>query len=185
MADVRRIVTGDVRTAPCATRDAMLALATALWDGAEHREDRYAALAVCRHPRHRAFQDAACLGTYHRFVVTGAWWDLVDETSTLVGDVLVRGEPGVRDEVRSWAADTDMWLRRTSIICQRLRGPDTDPALLSDAIVPNLPDREFFIRKAIGWALRAYARTDPDWVRAFVAAHELSGLSRREALKHL
>jgi 3-methyladenine DNA glycosylase AlkD len=60
-------------------------------------------------------------------------------------------------------------------------------ALLTDVIVPNLADREFFIRKAIGWALRQYARTDPDWVRAFVEANvaTMSPMSRREAMKHL
>jgi 3-methyladenine DNA glycosylase AlkD len=89
--------------------------------------------------------------------------------------------------IRAWATDPDRWLRRTSIICQLAFRDRTDTALLSDVIVPNLADREFFIRKGIGWALRQYARTDPDWVRAFVAEHEavISPLSRREALKHL
>ena len=65
--------------------------------------------------------------------------------------------------------------------------PHTDAGLLADAIVPNLGDRDFFIRKAIGWALRQHARTDPDWVRRFVATHrgQLSPLSYREATRHL
>ena len=63
----------------------------------------------------------------------------------------------------------------------------TDVPLLAMAVEANLDDRDFFLRKAIGWALRQHARTDPDWVRAFVEVHDdqLSGLSRREALKHL
>ena len=60
-----------------------------------------------------------------------------------------------------------------------------DRELLADLIRPNLSDREFFIRKAIGWALREYARIDPEWVRTYAATHDLSPLSRREALKHL
>ena len=89
--------------------------------------------------------------------------------------------------VRAWATDDDRWLRRTAVIAQVGAKDRTDLDLLSHAIEANLDDRDFFLRKAIGWALRQHARTDPDWVRAFVAAHDdrISGLSRREALKHL
>ena len=91
----------------------------------------------------------------------------------------------------AWAVADDMWLRRVAIICQLPFRDRTDVHLLTEAIEANVEGTaygsEFFIRKAIGWALRQYARTDPDWVRAFVAAHEsvLSGLSRREARKHI
>ncbi len=77
-----------------------------------------------------------------------------------------------------------MWLRRSAIIAQVHRRADTDFPLLAELIEPNRGDREFFIRKAIGWALREYAKTDPDTVVAYCDSHELSGLSRREALKH-
>ena len=77
-------------------------------------------------------------------------------------------------------------MRRSAIICQLQHRADTDLDLLADVIEANVEDREFFIRKAIGWALRDYARTDGRWVRAFVQGHPgLSPLSRREALKHL
>ena len=73
------------------------------------------------------------------------------------------------------------------MICQLYLGPRTDTALLDAALTANLGDREFFIRKAMGWALRQYAKTDPAWVRTWVARHRerLSPLSVREALKHL
>ncbi len=88
--------------------------------------------------------------------------------------------------LRDWAVATDRWLRRTSIICQLGAKERTDLALLTEAIEANVDDRDFFLRKGIGWALRQYARTDPAWVRTFVDAHpDLSALSRREALKHL
>ena len=88
--------------------------------------------------------------------------------------------------MRVWATDPDMWVRRSAIICQLQHKADTDLDLLTGVIEANQEDSEFFIRKAIGWALRDYARTDGDWVRAFVQAHpDLSPLSRREALKHL
>jgi 3-methyladenine DNA glycosylase AlkD len=75
----------------------------------------------------------------------------------------------------------------TSIIVQNGAKAGTDTALLADAVLGSIDDRGFFLRKGIGWALREYAKTDPAWVRAFVAAHgaRLSPLSRREALKHL
>lgn len=86
-----------------------------------------------------------------------------------------------------WAVDTDMWKRRSAIICQLGAKAETDLDLLEAAIVPSLGSKEFFLRKAIGWALRQYARTDPAWVARYVAVHEteLSPLSRREALKHI
>ena len=79
----------------------------------------------------------------------------------------------------------DLWLRRLAILSQLGRRDRVDLALLADVIEPNTADPEFFIRKAIGWALREVARVDPAWVRTFVEEHELSPLSRREALKHL
>jgi 3-methyladenine DNA glycosylase AlkD len=89
--------------------------------------------------------------------------------------------------MRAWAESDDLWLRRSSIISQLTFAERTDTALLLECIEPNLADRSFWIRKAIGWALRQYARTDPQWVRATVAGFgdRMSGLSRREATKHL
>lgn len=88
--------------------------------------------------------------------------------------------------LRTWARAPDRWLRRTAVICQLGAKDGTDLELLTEAIEANLDDGDFFLRKGIGWALRQYARTDPDWVRSFVAAHPaLSPLSRKEALKHL
>jgi 3-methyladenine DNA glycosylase AlkD len=83
--------------------------------------------------------------------------------------------------------DANMWLRRAAIISQLGARQATDVDLLADVIEPNLADREFFIRKAIGWALRDYAWTNPEWVRGYVRAHEtqLSPLARREALKNI
>jgi 3-methyladenine DNA glycosylase AlkD len=120
-------------------------------------------------------------------IVTGAWWDFVDEIAPrFVGPLRISYPDTVTPLLRDWATDADRWRRRSSVICQIGAKADTDLALLAYAIEANVADRDFFLRKAIGWALRHHARTDPDWVRAFVDAHpDLSGLSRREALKHL
>lgn len=157
-----------------------------LWDGATHREEWYAAIALLRHPAYRAWLDPALLPLLRHLVTIGAWWDVVDELATNpVAEILA----GHRDEVdpllREWAVAADPWLRRTAILSQlKLRGR-TDPDLLAFVLDANVAETGFFLRKAIGWALREYARTDPAWVRAFVDSRPLSGLSRREALKHL
>jgi 3-methyladenine DNA glycosylase AlkD len=159
-----------------------------LWDEVAYREEWYAAIALARHRAYRPWVDSDTMPLWRHLVVTGAWWDVVDEVAThLVRDVLV-GAPDVEGlRLREWAGDEHLWLRRTAIISQVGRQDALDQDLLTDAIEPNLADRDFFIRKAIGWALRDHARVAPDWVRAFVEAHagELSGLSRREALRHL
>jgi len=89
--------------------------------------------------------------------------------------------------MRAWSEDKDIWKRRVSIICQISFKRHTDLELLYANIEPNLADRSFWIRKAIGWSLRAYAWTNPREIARYVAANEsrLSGLSRREALKNI
>lgn len=158
----------------------------ALWDGATHREERYAALGLLRHARHRAWRDRELAPLLRHLVLTGAWWDLVDETSQVIGEVLA-ADHRFASVVRGWAVDDDLWLRRAAIISQLGAKDRTDADLLHACIEPNLGDRAFFVRKTIGWALRRYAETDPDWVRAVVAewGEKLSPLSRREALRHL
>ena len=159
-----------------------------LWDGATFREERYVAIDLCRHRSARAWQDAAIVPLYDHFVVTGAWWDHVDAVAIgLLGPVLRHDRSAVEPTVRSWIDDPDRWRRRTSIIVQNGAKAETDTALLADAILASIDDRDFFLRKGIGWALREYAKTDPGWVRAFVDAHaeRLSPLSRRDATKHL
>lgn len=102
----------------------------------------------------------------------------------LAGDRRYR-EPALAPVLRGWSTDADMWRRRASIIAQVRRKQRTDVALLYDCIEPNCGDREFFIRKAIGWALRSYAWVDPDAIVRYCDTHELSGLSRREALRNV
>jgi 3-methyladenine DNA glycosylase AlkD len=165
-----------------------LATVLALWDDAGHREERYAALAVAKDRRYAGHRAPDSNTQYLHLGDPGAWWDLVDDVAThLVGPLLLAHPVAVRPTVAGWASDKDRSLRRTAVICQVGAKDRTDLPLLATAVEANLDDRDFFLRKAIGWALRQQARTDPDWVRDFVAAHDdrLSNLSRREALKHL
>jgi 3-methyladenine DNA glycosylase AlkD len=89
--------------------------------------------------------------------------------------------------LRTWASDEDFWIRRAAITSQLKAKSATDQELLAAALDANLADQEFFIRKAIGWTLREYAKTDPQWVRSYVESRRtrLSPLSLREAMKHL
>ena len=164
-----------------------------LWDDATHREEWYAAIALLRHRHYRRWLDPDLVPLLDHLVRTGAWWDVVDELAGhVVGQVLLDHRAATTPVVQAWSIDPDsLWIRRTAMLAQLRHGPDTDADLLEQVLVANLDDtaygREFFVRKALGWALRQHARTDPAWVRRFVQVHDrrLSGLSRREALKHL
>ena len=187
-AGCRAVFSAAIAAHPLPDRATWLAAVRRLWDEATRREELYAALAVARHRRYQAHRTPEVLPVYRHLVVSGAWWDVVDDIAThLVGPLLLAHPADVGPVLRAWAVDDDRWLRRTSVIAQLLAKDRTDVDLLTTAIDANLDDRDFFLRKAIGWALRQYARTNPDWVRAFVAerGNRLSPLSRREALKHL
>ena len=158
----------------------------ALWREAAYREERYGALAVAhRYPVHLVADPARSLDLLDELVVTGAWWDLVDDTAIrLVGPLLLAHPDVVAPAMRRWSRDADRWRRRAAVICQIGAKDRVDARLLAEAIEANTADPDFFLRKGIGWALRQHARVDPDWVRTFAATHALSPLSRREALKH-
>ncbi len=158
-----------------------------LWRSARYREERYVAVDLTGCRGYAAWQTPEELPLYEELIVTGAWWDYVDELADNRIGPLLRAHPArLTPVMHEWATDPDLWKRRTSIICQLGSKEATDTALLTSCVEANLADRDFFIRKAIGWALRHYARTAPEWVRAFVDAHpNLSPLSTREATKHL
>jgi 3-methyladenine DNA glycosylase AlkD len=156
-----------------------------LWE-LPHREEKYLALGYAS--AFDEYVDTESMSLYERIIIEGAWWDFVDEAaSRLVGRVLFKEPSRTEPIIRSWISVDDMWLRRSSIICQLRHKDATDTVLLADACTANLGDNQFFIRKAIGWALREYAKTDAEWVRRYVTEYRdsLSGLSHREATKHL
>jgi 3-methyladenine DNA glycosylase AlkD len=163
-------------------------LVLALWRGARFREERYAALALAADKRARAFQTLEALPIYEEIIVTGAWWDYVDDVAShRLGEILANETGRMKKTMLLWSRSDDMWKRRSSIICQLGFKAETDLELLYACIEPSLDSKEFFLRKAIGWALRQYAWTDPGEVARYVRENEtrLSGLSRREALKNI
>lgn len=165
-------------------RDAVLGI----WRGARFREERYGACALADDRRARPFQTLEALPMYEEMIVTGAWWDFVDFLAKHEVGGLLRAFPEpMREEMLAWSRSNDMWKRRTSILCQLAFKKDTDLDFLYACIEPSIDSKEFFLRKAIGWALREYAWTDPREVARYVRENEerLSGLSRREALKNV
>lgn len=174
---------------PLPDRECWLATVRALWDDATHREERYAAIELTGARAYARWRGPDLVPSLYRdMIVTGAWWDYVDDIAIRRVGPLLHSAPGpVTPIVKAWSAGGELWLRRASIICQIGRKAYTDTDLLTLTIDRAAGEREFFLRKAIGWALREYAKTNPDWVRGFVAdrAGRLSPLSVREAVKHL
>ena len=181
--EVRRLVRSVVRDLGVADGATLARAAAELWDEATHREERYAATALLALPPLRG--DPAMTPIYEHMARTGAWWDHVDELAHRVAEQHdAHPGPTAALAVR-WSADPFLWVRRLAILGQLGRKDRLDLDLLARVIEPNRADPEFFIRKAIGWALREASYVDPAWVRSYVDTHELSPLSRREALRRL
>ena len=156
-------------------------VARGLWRFPE-REYQYSACDLLR--RYAKTVDAGFLAVARGLVQSKAWWDTVDTLASNVVGPIVQRHPGPREEIDRWARDDDFWVARAAILHQlKYRGATDAPRLFGYCEL-RAADTEFFIRKAIGWALREYSKTDAAAVRAFVAGHEaeLSGLSKREAL---
>lgn len=183
--EVRSAVKAASAAYPFASADDLRATVLTLWRGAAYREERYAAIDLTG--LRLVAGDLAMLPVYAEIIRTGASWDFVDGVAHRLCALLQAHRQEVTPVLLGWAADEDFWFRRASITAQLAAKEHTDTALLAGVIEPNMADREFFIRKAIGWALREYAKTDPGWVVGFVERHgeSLSPLSRREALKNL
>jgi len=152
----------------------------------DYREMQYFALDYLKRvEKQLTFSD---LPKIKQLAETKSWWDSVDSLVKLVGQVFVRDEENKEKTAAlmlAWAQDPDFWVRRTAIEFQLGLKEATDPELLGKIIDLNLGSREFFINKAIGWALRDYSKTKPAWVRSYMASRELSPLSRREGSKYI
>lgn len=158
-----------------------------LWKSAEFREERYAAIAIAGWKQARPWQTADMLTFYRRMVEQGAWWDYSDALAQRFGELLLDHGARARQRLKTFSTARSFWTRRVSIIAQLALKERTDVSLLYGNIERNWHDREFFVCKAIGWALRSYSKVDPAGVERFVTEHtaELSGLSVREAMKHI
>lgn len=157
----------------------------ALWEQ-PHREEKYLAIGIAK--AYAEFLTVENLDLYRRLIVEGAWWDFVDEVAIhCVGIVYLNQRSQTEPTIEAWVDDDIMWLRRTSLISPIKHKAETDYIMLFDHCLRRAHEKEFFIRKAIGWTLREYAKTAPERVSSFLLEHrdEWSGLSFREAAKHL
>lgn len=160
----------------------------AMWRDAKYREERYGALNLAGHKGAAEFQTPAVLPLYEELIVSGAWWDYVDDIAIhRVGPILGDFPAAMTQKMVRWSRSQNIWKRRTSIICQVMSKDRLNLDLLYQCIEPSMDADEFFLRKGIGWALRQVAWSDPDEVIRYVKTHRdrLSPLSKREALKNV
>ena len=128
--------------------------------------------------------DREIISLYEFMIVNKSWWDTIDYiASNLVGIYFTLYPEHIEDHTNKWMDSGNMWLQRTCLLFQLKYKTRTDTKLLKKFILRLSDSKEFFIRKAIGWSLREYSKTDPEYVKSFVSTHRLSGLSEREALK--
>jgi len=188
----RRLTVVAARAHPAADTAALVRTMRSLWRTARYREERYAAIELPRSGRvHRRQVNLELVPVLTEMITTGAWWDFCDDISGNTLALLLERHPReIKPLLRRWARGNDLWLRRAAMLCQRGLGPEVfDAQLLYDTILPSIGTGkfadEFFIRKAIGWALRERSYAAPEEVAAFCReyAAQLSPLTLREALK--
>lgn len=128
--------------------------------------------------------DKESIEMYEFMILNKSWWDTIDFiAANLVGVYFQKYPDQIPGITKKWMNSGNMWLQRTCILFQLKYRINTDTDLLESFIDPLKESKEFFIRKAIGWSLREYSKTNPDYVKVFVKTNQLSGLSQREALK--
>ncbi|MEO8282089.1 MAG: DNA alkylation repair protein [Pseudarthrobacter sp.] len=183
--EVRRCVVAAAAAFPLESPEQLRATVLLLWREAQWREEQYAAIDLTG--LRLVAQDSLMLPVYDEIIRTGAWWDFVDGVRPRICGLLLAHRALMTPLLLEWSTDEDFWIRRAAITSQLKAESATDTDLLRATIEANVGDPEFFVRKAIGWALREFAKTNPAWVRDFVAEHaaQLSPLSRKEALRHL
>lgn len=155
----------------------------ALWDLPE-REFQYVALDYL--VELKGYLQPADIHHLQTLIIMKSWWDTVDKlTSIPVGTLCLKYPELVQNCLIPWASSDNMWLARTAILFQLKYKQNTDTQVLALIIEKNSNSKQFFINKAIGWALREYSKTDKEWVREFLDTHTLAPLSVREASKYL
>ncbi|MEI7734125.1 MAG: DNA alkylation repair protein [Ferruginibacter sp.] len=163
-------------------RDQLQKIITELWQ-LPQREFQYfgiALIAACKKQ-----WDAGFIPLIEFMITHKSWWDSVDGiTSEITGPFFTKYPALIKKTTGKWNTSENLWLQRSSLLFQLKYKQKTDIQLLSKYILRHTSSKEFFIQKAIGWVLREYSKTNPDWVIHFVGEHQLAALSKREALKY-
>lgn len=150
---------------------------------ADHREMHYFALETVQ--KKLKNQPPEFIDFLEELALSRSWWDTVDWLNKLIGQHFLRFPTLIQPVTARWVASDSIWLQRLSILFQLAYKDKTDTALLFGHIRQLAHSKEFFVQKAAGWALRQYARTNPDAVWQFVQTTPLASLTKREALKHI
>lgn len=149
----------------------------------EEREFRYTALSLLeRYVEKLRYEDLEELLV---LALTDPWWDTIDSFSPSIFGPMALKDQRVKEKMRDLIYEENIWLKRISILFQLKYKDKMDEALLTEAIINNAHTKEFFVDKAIGWVLREYSKTKPQFVRRFLTEHELSSLSVRECSKYI
>lgn len=121
-----------------------------------------------------------------KYIKSKQWWDTIDGLDLIVGDIAF-ADDRINNLMLEWSLDKDFWVRRIAIDHQPCRKDKTNTELLEQILINNFGSSEFFINKAIGWSLRDYSKTNPEWVRNFIETYKdkMDKLSIREASKYL
>ncbi len=186
-APVRRQAVKDIGKVQCQSAHDVFAVAELLWQKPQ-REYRYTAIDVLR--KHSSMLGVSDLPALQALLLRDPWWETVDGLSAVIADIMhaaVLQNPKAAVAMDVWLKHTSHWVRRSAMLHQLGWRLDTDTTRLFGYAQQLADDKEFFIRKAIGWALRDYARWNPQAVTEFLVTHRarLSALTVREAAKHL
>ncbi len=156
-------------------------LVKTLWQKPQREYQFFAQELVFKYTKQFSISDISIL----EYMVTHkSWWDTVDYIAVkLIGPYFERYPEQLDTHLEKWLASDNIWLQRCCLLYQLKRKEEIDTLRLSQIIQRLLGSKEFFINKAIGWVLREYSRTNPEWVKEFVSRNELANLSRREALR--
>ena len=178
----KQIFRDAIKKYPITSREDWELIILELWNGT-HREEMYQALEVAE--RYKKYHDELAWNLFEKLLRSATNWDTVDWLSSNLIGRLVEKYRHFERQLVEWSADENFWVRRASILAHLKHKEKTNTKLLASTILKLAHEKEFFIRKAIGWVLRQYSYTDPDLVMQFVKNHDdkLSGLSKREALK--
>jgi 3-methyladenine DNA glycosylase AlkD len=157
---------------------------SSLWNG-DYREEMYQGLETAEY--YTQYRDEKSWSIYEALVLSASHWDTLDWIAGKLVSPLVRRGRHLEEHLVAWSKSDNFWVRRASLLAHLHQRDETNTQLLADTILRLAHEKEFFIRKAIGWILRDYSYANPQWVKNFVDRHQsvISALSRREALRHI
>lgn len=179
----RKLTKEYIKQNPVPSRTELTKIVKELWSLPE-REYQYFAVELIASTKKQ--WDEKIISLIEYCITHKSWWETVDHCATdLTGPYFKLFPHQIKPITGKWNTAADFWLQRSSIMFQKFYKKETDTKLLAQYIKQLAGSKEFFVQKAIGWALREYSKTDPVWVKNFVKLNELSPLSKREALKRI